>query len=73
MLSATYTVDTIAPLKSLTRELSESVHDARLKITALQHTLQPYSNLDPVYLALLDEYKKLKADLNFCKGTQSCD
>ncbi|KAF2359024.1 HAUS augmin-like complex subunit 4 [Trinorchestia longiramus] len=70
ILCSAYSPDVLAGLKSVSRTLQDHTSEAAQEVASLQHQLQPYQQLDPSYLALLDEYKKLKADIEFCTSAR---
>ncbi|XP_018008636.1 uncharacterized protein LOC108666303 isoform X2 [Hyalella azteca] len=71
ILCRTYTPSVMAGLRGMSLRLQDRSRIASQELAKLQHDLEPYTHLDPSYLALLDEYNKLKADIKFCTSART--
>ena len=69
VLCHTYTAETVPALKALSRDLAAHTEALQARHKVLRDHLAPYDNLDHVYVALLQEYRRIKVDLAFFKGT----
>ena len=71
ILCNTYNSETVPALKIISSHLAKRRQVANHTLTQLKHKLSSYDSLDPKFVSLLEEYRKLCQDIEFYEATTS--